>query len=142
MPFGIRYNEPLPAKVQSHISDIISSINLGDSDKIKTILGEWHSDDSIPGPRREDLNPVLVTSTKADNVLAAAALLNAGAEVDKIAASSAKSEAMFHCFLTHGWDINAIGQSGMPVLRSVMSHSLRKLLLMLFTVTTSQIFRY
>lgn len=121
MPFGIREYTPPPAKVQSHITNIVSCIHSNEVDKISEIIEEWRSDSSIPNPTSSDLDLALVTATKSDNIPAVVALLDAGTEISPMAASNVRSGEMFYCILSHGWDVNSIGQSDMPVLRHHVS---------------------
>ncbi|KAF2265449.1 ankyrin [Lojkania enalia] len=117
MPLGIREFSPPPPKIKSHLSNITSAIYTDNSNRIDEIIQEWRSDSSIPNPMPSDLKLALATAANTDNTSAASALLNAGAEISSLAASNAHSEAMFNTLLAHGWDINSLGISDMPVLR-------------------------
>lgn len=91
-------------------ASIISACRQGDLEKVVSLVEQWESDSSRPGPKAEDLRPALSWAAQESHSTIVRYLLEHGAQIDADVmtfATYGDSPGVWQVFLDHGWDINS-----------------------------------
>lgn len=91
-------------------ASIISASRQGDLEKVVSLVEQWESDSSRPGPKAEDLRPALSWAAQESHPAIVQCLLEHGAQIDADVmtfTTYGNSPSVWQVFLDHGWDINS-----------------------------------
>lgn len=113
-------NETLNQDPNSLSASIISASRQGDLGKVVSLVEQWESNSSRPGPKAEDLRPALSWAAQESHPMIVQYLLEHGAQIDEDVmtfTTYGNSSSVWQVFLDHGWDINSRCSTNATVLK-------------------------
>lgn len=103
-------NETLNQDPKLLSGSIIRASRHGDLGKVVSLVEQWESNSSRPGPKAEDLRPALSWAAQESHPIIVQYLLEHGAQIDADVmtfTTYGNSSSVWQVFLDHGWDINS-----------------------------------
>lgn len=97
----------LPAKPEHLFNAAKAAIQAGDLDELQSLLQQWRSSDSEPGPTPQDINYLVPRAAEGDGKPAILKyLLSQGGEIGTYTVGQTTSPAIFQIFIEHGWKVD------------------------------------